>query len=197
MWSDAAKLEPLSSPLPYTDAITYFARGLGAAHLKDRAAALSAIDSLRQMQEKLVQMRELYWANQVDIQRQEVSAWLAFAEGDSQGALAAMRAAAEQEDKTEKNVVTPGPLAPARELLAQLLLDSRSSQALKEFESTLTKEPNRFRSVYGAAEAAKRAGDPATARIYFLSCLRLRRMPISRDARNWSRRVQRRNPNEH
>lgn len=173
-WHDAAKLEPLTSPFPYTDAITYFARGLGAAHLKDRAAALSAIDSLEQMRNKLKEMKEVYWANQVEIQRQEVSAWLAFADGDSQGALTGMRAAAEQEDKTEKSAVTPGPLAPARELLAGLLLDlNRPSEALKEFETTLTKEPNRFRSLYGAAEAAKLAGDRSTAQTYFRKLLKV------------------------
>ena len=171
-WPGAAKLEAVSSPFPYTDAITYFARGLAAAHLKNRAAALSAIESLKQMREKLTTMKENYWANQVDIQRQEVSAWLAFADGDSQGALAGMRAAAAQEDQTEKSVVTPGPLAPARELLAELLLElKRPAEALKEFEATLTKEPNRFRSLYGAAEAAKLAGDRHTARAYFQKLL--------------------------
>lgn len=173
-WSDAAKLEPLPSPFPYTDAITYFARGLAAAHLKDRAAALSAIESLEQMRDKLTKMKEAYWANQVEIQRQEVSAWLGFAEGDSQRALTGMRTVAEQEDKTEKSVVTPGPLAPARELLAELLLDlDRPSEALKEFEATLTKEPNRFRSLYGAAKAAKLAGDRATAQTYFRRLLKV------------------------
>jgi len=171
-WPDAAKLEAVSSPFPYTDAITYFARGLAAAHLKNRAATLSAIESLKQMREKLTTMKENYWANQVDIQRQEVSSWVAFADGDSQGALAGMRAAAAQEDQTEKSVVTPGPLAPARELLAELLLElKRPTEALKEFEATLTKEPNRFRSLYGAAEAAKLAGDRHTAQTYFQKLL--------------------------
>jgi tetratricopeptide (TPR) repeat protein len=173
-WPGAAKLEAVSSPFPYTDAITYFARGLAAAHLKDRAAALSAIESLKQIREKLTMMKEAYWANQVDIQRQEVSAWLAFADGDSQRALSGMRAAAAQEDQTEKSVVTPGPLAPARELLAELLLElKRPTEALKEFEATLTKEPNRFRSLYGAAEAAKLAGDRHTARTYFQKLLKV------------------------
>jgi hypothetical protein len=173
-WSNAAKLEAVSSPFPYTDAITYFARGLAAAHLKDRAAALTAIESLKQMREKLTTMKEAYWANQVDIQRQEVSSWLAFADGDSQGALTGMRAAAVQEDQTEKSVVTPGPLAPARELLAELLLElKRPTEALKEFEATLTKEPNRFRSLYGAAEAAKLAGDRHTAQTYFQKLLKV------------------------
>ena len=126
------------------------------------------------MSNKLTQMKEAYWANQVEIQRQEVSAWLAFAEGDSQGALTEMHAAAEKEDKTEKSVVTPGPLAPARELLAEILLAlNRPSEALKEFEATLAKEPNRFRSLYGAAEAAKLAGDHVTAQTYFRRLLKV------------------------
>jgi hypothetical protein len=173
-WADAAKLTPYPTPFPYTDAITYFARGLGAAHMKDRAAARSAIDSLQQMRDKLKKMKESYWANQVEIQRQEVSAWLAFSEGNLQGALAGMRAAAELEDATEKNAVTPGPLAPARELLGELLLESKQpAEALKEFEATLTKEPNRFRSLYGAAEAAKQAGDHQTAQTYFRKLLKV------------------------
>jgi len=172
-WSDAAKLEVVSSPFPYTDAITYFARGLAAAHLKDHAAALSAVDSLKRIHEKLTKMKEAYWANQVDIQRQEVSSWLAFADGDGQGALSGMRAAAEQEDQTEKSVITPGPLAPARELLAELLLElGRPADALREFETTLAREPNRFRSLYGAAEAAKLAGDRQTAHMYFQTLLK-------------------------
>jgi tetratricopeptide (TPR) repeat protein len=173
-WSDAAKLEPVSSPFPYTDAITYFARGLAAAHLKDRAGAISAIDSLEQMRDKLTKVKEVYWANQVEIQRQEVSAWVAFAEGKSQEGVTAMRAAAEREDQTEKSVVTPGPLAPARELLAELLLElKRPAEALQEFEATLTKEPNRFRALYGAGEAAKLAGDHATAQTYFQKLLKV------------------------
>lgn len=168
-WDDAAKLEPHPSPVPYADAITYFARGLGAAHLKDQAAARSAIASLQTMRDKLTRMKETYWANQVEIQRQEVSAWLAFAEGHRNTALAEMRAAAELEDKTEKNAITPGPLAPARELLGEMLLElERPAAALKEFQATLTREPNRFRSLYGAAEAAKLAGDRQTEQ----TCLR-------------------------
>jgi tetratricopeptide (TPR) repeat protein len=167
-WGDAARLEPHPSPFPYADAITYFARGLGAAHLKDRVAARSAIDSLEHSRDKLNKMNEGYWANQVEIERQEVSAWLVFAEGDRQRALAEMRVAVKLEDQTEKNAITPGPLAPARELLGELLLELKlPSEALKEFETTLTKEPNRFRSLYGAAEAAKRAGDLQTAQTYF------------------------------
>jgi tetratricopeptide (TPR) repeat protein len=173
-WDDAAKLEPHPSPIPYADAITYFARGLGAAHLKDRAGALAAIASLQRMRDKLTKMKESYWANQVEIQRQEISAWLAFAEGHRHTALAEMRAAAELEDKTEKNAITPGPLAPASELLGELLLElEQPAAALKEFQATLTKEPNRFRSLYGAAEAARLAGDRQTEQTYLRQLLKV------------------------
>jgi hypothetical protein len=171
-WADAAKLEPLVSPYPYTEAITYFARGLGAAHLNDGPAAHAAIDALAASRARLVKMKEDYWANQVEIQRKEVSAWLAFAEGNSDRALSEMSTAADLEDKTEISVVTPGPIAPARELLGELLLELKQpSAALKEFEATLTREPNRFRSLYGAAEAAKLANDPQASQKYFQQLL--------------------------
>lgn len=173
-WTDAAKLETLASPFPWADSITWFARGLGAAHLKDRAGARAAVDSLAHARDQLVAMKESYWANQVEIQRQEVSAWLTYAEGDGDAAVTAMRAAADLEDKTEKNAVTPGPLAPARELLADLLLELKQpAEALREFEATLDAEPNRFRALYGAAEAAKLAGDREKAQAHFQQLLKV------------------------
>ncbi len=106
--AEAAKLEPLSTPFPFTDAITYFAKGLGAAHLKDAATARGAIDSLAALRDKLTQTKETYWAGQVEIQRREVAAQLAYAEGHAAAAVDGMRAAAELEDKTELASVTPG-----------------------------------------------------------------------------------------
>ncbi len=167
-WAEAAMLVTTPSPYPHTVSITYFARGLGAAHLKDIATARAAIEAIKQCRQKLLTAKELYWANQVEIQRLEVVAWLAFAQGKPEDALAGMRTAAEMEDKTEKSAITPGPLAPARELLGDLLLElKRPSEALKEFEATLMKEPNRFRSLYGAAQAAKQSGDREKAQTYF------------------------------
>jgi hypothetical protein len=171
-WAEAARLEVTPSPYPQTEAITYFARGVGAAHAGDRSTTRAAIDALQKCRERLKEQNELYWANQVEIQRQEVVAWLAFAEGKQQVALADLRAAAAMEDSTEKSAVTPGPLAPAREQLGELLLAlNRPSESHQEFQSTLVKEPNRFRSLYGAAEAAKLAGDSETEQIYFRKLL--------------------------
>ena len=109
---------------------------------------------------RLAQANEAYWAEQVAIQRDGAAAFLALAEGKTEDALTMMRAAAAREDATEKNAVTPGPLAPARELLGDMLLELKQpAHALKEFQATLKKEPNRFRAVYGAAKAASLAGD--------------------------------------
>jgi hypothetical protein len=171
-WADAARLEPLSSRFPFTDAITYFARGLGAAHLHDPVGARQAIESLDKIHERLAAMGESDWAVQVDIQRREVAANAAYAAGDIMTALTGLRAAAEMEDKTQLASVTPGPLLPAREMLGELLLDqNKPNEALHEFEVSLQQEPNRFWSLYGAAEAAKRTGNGPLAHQYFAKLL--------------------------
>ena len=109
-----------------------------------------------------------YWADQVDIQTRVVDAWIARAAGRNDEALRLMRAAADHEDSTEKNTVTPGPIKPARELLGELLLElGQPAQALLEFEATMGKEPNRMRGLYGAARAAELAGDAGKAREYY------------------------------
>ena len=173
-WAEAAALEPASTPVPYADAMSYFARALGAAHLRDIARARTAIDALRPLGDRLAQAGEIYWAEQVEIQRLGASAWLAFAEGRRDEALAGMRTAADREDATEKSVVTPGPLAPARELLGDLLWELKQPAAARsEYETALKKEPNRFRLLYGAARAADAAGDRAGARRYYQQLIAL------------------------
>jgi len=171
-WAQAAKLAPVPSRFPYADSITYFARGLGAAHLNDTAGTGEAIRSLDQIHDKLAAQGEDYWAQQTDIQRREVAAILALEEGHVAEGLAGMRAAADLEDKTQLASVTPGPLAPAREMLGQMLLaQGQSAEALQAFEASLVQEPNRFWSLYGAAEAARRSGDSAKAHAYFQKLL--------------------------
>ena len=112
-----------------------------------------------------MQGRDAYWAEQVDIQRQSAEGWSAFAAGRREEGLATLREAAEREGRTEKAPITPGPLAPARELLAEALLERASPRAaLREFEAVQRTEPRRFRAVYGAARAAELAGDREAAR---------------------------------
>jgi hypothetical protein len=163
-WEEAAKLEPRPSRYPWTEAMTWFARGLGACHLRNPAAARSAVSALEEIRGRLAAAGEGYWAGQVEIEKRSVAAWLALAEGRREEALAGMRAAAELEDGTEKSAVTPGPIAPARELLGEMLLEAREpGQALEQFAATLEREPGRFRALAGAAVAAAQAGDRGAA----------------------------------
>jgi len=162
------KLELHPSPFLPADAIKHFARALGAAQMGDTVVPKASAEALRQIRDKLAEQKESYWSEQVEIQRLGAAAWLAFAQHRKDDALSAMREAADREDATEKNAITPGPIAPARELLGAMLLQFHEPRlALKEFEATLTKEPNRFRVVAGAAEAAVAAGDRAAARRYY------------------------------
>src|SRR4030088_2269 len=167
-WKAAAALEVRPSPLPQVQAITYFARVVGAARTGDPAAAKADIAKLGEMHDKLVQAKDAYWAGQVDVQKQIATAWVLYAEGQRDEALSAMSAAADAEDKTEKHPVTPGVPKPAREFYAGMLLESgMAKEALVAFEATLKKEPNRLDAYVGAARSAEKAGDPAKALQYY------------------------------
>jgi hypothetical protein len=166
-WQGAAALEPSASAFPWTEAMVYFARSLGASHIGDTARARGDVDSLAAISKRLVAMGEPYWAEQVAIQQIAAGAWLSLVQQHIAVALSQMREAGRREDATEKSAVTPGPLAPARELLGDMLLDlHRPREALVEYRATLRKEPNRFRTLYGAMRAASLAGDKAAAAKY-------------------------------
>jgi hypothetical protein len=166
-WEEAARLPPGAGMAPSVEAITWFARGIGAARAGDRHSPQEALAELQRRIEMLNKAGDPYWAEQVTIQRLNVAAWLALAEGHSADALASMREAADREDATEKSAISPGPLAPAREMLGEMLLQlDRPKDALAEFRKTMAKEPNRFRGLAGAAAAAEQAGDPTAARAY-------------------------------
>ena len=167
-WKAAAALPVRPSPLPHVQAITYFARALGAARSGDTAAAEADIAKLTELRDKLLEAKDAYWSQQVEIQRKVASAWVLYANGKYDDALKAMAAAADAEDATEKHPVTPGVLKPARELYGVMLLEQdKSREALVAFEATLKKEPNRLAATAGAAKAAEKSGDPAAARMYF------------------------------
>lgn len=167
-WEQAAKLAVRETTFPHTDAMTWFARGLGAARLGQASAANEAAAALQQIRERLAKSGEDYWALQVQIQEVAVRAWSSLAEGKKEVALQQMKSAAELEDGTEKSAVTPGPLAPARELLGEMLLEMKEpAEALQQFEATLAKEPGRFRAIYGAARAAQLSGNLDASRRYF------------------------------
>jgi hypothetical protein len=167
-WKGAAALPVQPTQFAYVDAVTHFTRALGAARSGDPDGAAVDIAKLAELREKLRQANDSYWTEQVDIQWQIATAWVLHARGEHAEALRAMSAAADAEDKTEKSVVTPGWLLPARELHgAMLLTQGMPKEALAAFEATLAKEPNRFNAVAGAANAAKALGDNVRAKGYY------------------------------
>jgi tetratricopeptide (TPR) repeat protein len=168
MWADAAKLPAESSPFPHVDAITHYARAIGLARSGNPAAAKPEIEKLTSLRDALAKAKDAYWTQIVDIQRQIATAWVAYAEGRKDEGLRLMRAAADEEDTTDKAAISPGPIAPARELLGEMLLDAGNPKdALVAFEATMQKEPGRFRGAYGAARAAEALGNKAAARKYY------------------------------
>jgi hypothetical protein len=164
-WKAAAELQPKTTKYLYADAVTHFARAVGAARSGKPDAAKGDIAKLAELSGKLRDAKDAYWSEIVDIQRQSAAAWVLYAEGKHDEALKAMSAAADAEDKTEKHPVTPGPLAPARELYGAMLLDrGMAKEALVAYEAVLKKEPNRLAATVGAASAAGKAGDAAKAK---------------------------------
>jgi hypothetical protein len=173
-WAEAATLEIHQTPFAWADAVTHYARALGAARTGQPAAARPEIDRLTALIATLRKANDAYWTEQVEIQWLAATAWMTLADGRAEQALTMMREAATREDATDKAAVTPGPIKPARELLGEMLMQlGRPAEALKEFEATLTKEPNRFRATAGAARAAAGAGDRQKASKHYASLLQL------------------------
>jgi hypothetical protein len=156
-WKGAAQLQVRPTRFAHTEAITHFARALGAARTADLQSARNDIAKLAGLRDRLSEAKDAYWSEQVNIQMQVASAWLLHAEGKHDDALTAMSAAADAEDKTEKATVTPGPVAPARELCGVMLLErgGMAKQALAAFEATLR------RSQGGSARRSVQPGPPS------------------------------------
>jgi tetratricopeptide (TPR) repeat protein len=165
-WEEAAALTPQPSKFAFADAVTHFARAMGLARSGKPEAAAADVEALQRLADAL-RASNAYWAEQVDIQHTAATAWIAYAEGRHDEALALIRKAVQTEAGTEKHAITPGPLAPAREQLAEMLLAAdRPTDALKEFEAVQQVEPNRLRALAGAGRAAELAGDLAAAKRY-------------------------------
>ncbi|MDB5413949.1 MAG: hypothetical protein JWR10_2284 [Rubritepida sp.] len=171
-WADAATLTLRPAPnFPYTEALTHFARAIGLSRAGRPAEATPDIEALGRIAQAL-SGRDDYWSEQVAIQREAAAGVQAFAAGRREEGLLTLRGASEREGRTDKHVVTPGPLAPARELYAESLLEAgQPAAALVEFESVQRTEPRRFRAIAGAARAAEAAGSTDEARRHYTSLI--------------------------
>jgi tetratricopeptide (TPR) repeat protein len=179
-WTEASTLEVRASgalpweQYPAAEAITYFARGIGAARKGDPASARKAVEALEGLKKSTLNAKDDYWATQVEIQRLVVESWAVYAEGKKDEALKLMQSSADLEDATDKHPVTPGSVLPARELLGDMYLElGKPQEALATYEATLKQSPNRFRSIYGAAKAARLSGDNKKAASYYAKLLEI------------------------
>ena len=177
-WEEAAEL-PLPYPekmtaYPYAVAHVEFARALGGARSGRLETTRQAIARLEELREQLKEPKFQWWTTQVEIQRLAAAGWLAFAEGHAQEAERLLREAVELESQAGTHPVTPGQILPAREQLADLLLElDRPREALAAYETSLEEFPNRFNGHFGAGRAAELAGEREAARRHYSALLEM------------------------
>ena len=178
-WKEAADLSLGHTNFPWNkfpqyEALIYFAKGIGAGRSGNTEVALQSFQKLEELQNSFENTEaNKYWINQIEIQKTVVKAWLLFAQNEREKSLITMIAAAELEDATEKNPVTPGTFLPAREMLGDLYLElNRPKDALIQYELSLKNSPNRLNTLYGAGISAERLGDSEKAKFYFTALLK-------------------------
>jgi tetratricopeptide (TPR) repeat protein len=167
-WQEASELRVRHEAVDWTQGITWMAIGVGSARLGNVERAAQAEQTLASLRDAVAKENNVYWSNQVEVQRREVAGWIAEKGGRTADAIATMRSAADLEESMDKNAVTPGAVIPAREMLAELLLKENHAQdSLAEYEAVLKISPNRFNALFGAANAADAAGNASAANRYF------------------------------
>src|SRR5712671_4676414 len=167
-WAQAAQLRVGEDSVPWAQAITWTAIGVGSARSKKLEMAEEAEQKLAALRDSIAKQNNTYWSNQVEVERREVAAWIVEQNGKSEDALKLARSAAELEESMDKAAVTPGAVTPAREMLAELLMiEHRPKESLVEYQTVLKIAPNRFNALYGTARSAEAAGDATTASSYF------------------------------
>jgi tetratricopeptide (TPR) repeat protein len=156
----------------WPEAITHFARGLGAARLGNTSGARAAVGRLEALEAATLKAGEELFARNIRMLRLELGAWLAHVEGQPASGVTLMREAAALEVSTPKHAVTPGPTLPAQELLGDLLMEQKqAADALAAYRQSLALYPKRFNSLLGAARAARALGDEAQARAFYRELL--------------------------
>lgn len=178
-WEKAASLELHDSELdwnqfPWQNSMFHFARAIGSARTDDIVAAQNEIEILKTLQQELMEDGDETKVNLVAIKIKMAQAWMLYAENNKEQAIELMTEAADLEDATEKQGVMPAEVIPARELLADMLLElNNHTEALEMYEISLNRNPNRFNSLYGSAIAAKESNDVNKANMYFNDLLKL------------------------
>ncbi len=166
-WEQAGALKVREGAVPWAEAITWAAIGEGSARSGNLDRAATAEQKLAALRDVASKQNNVYWSNQIEVQRREVAARIAEQTGKKSEAIAQMRSAAELEESMDKDAVTPGAVTPAREMLAELLLlEKKPQESLTAYEAVLKVAPNRFNALYGAARAAEALGNESVAKQY-------------------------------
>ena len=195
-WKEAAAIvarEPATldwDRFQWPEAISRFARGLGAAHLGDLNEARRALSRLAELERAAGTSGERLFASNIHALWLELNAWLAFVDGRKESSVRLLREVARIEATTPKHAVTPGPTLPAEELLGDLLMEHKQpAEALAAYKRSLEHYPKRFNSLLGAARAAHALGDAASARTFYQALLDVAgdgtRQPILKEAQDY------------
>ena len=169
-WSDAAELQVVPGALRGDQSITYWARAIGAARSGNLAQAHKDLNQIETIRKEFIAQKKTEYAESVGEDYQEAAAWVAHAEGKDDEAIMGLRALADKSDRLGDEPET----IPAREMLADLLLEAkRPQQALAEYQTDLKLNPNRFNGLYGAARAAEAAGKQKDATEYYALLLKV------------------------
>ena len=183
-WDEAASLTlPVGDIdwklFPHAEAAMVFCRALGEARLGKVDLTQNDLERLEELQRAVSSSVEnegvwqRFWATEIQINHDMVKAWLLYRQGESDAAIRLLRQAADKEDSTEIDPVMPGTIISARQLLGEMLLDAqRPREALEAFEAALRNEPARYWELFGAAQAAERAGDKEHAVFYYTELIR-------------------------
>jgi tetratricopeptide (TPR) repeat protein len=169
-WKSAAALEPVAGARPETQTMTYWARTIAAGHLRQPQQARANLAEYDSLLEKVRKGRHAYFADSTGarIERGEMLAWVAFADGGNAEAVQHMREAADLQDKVGQGEVD----IPAREMLGDMLLElGQPRQALEEYKQALKLSPNRFNGLYSAGRTAETLGDKVQAKSYYAALL--------------------------
>jgi tetratricopeptide (TPR) repeat protein len=103
-------------------------------------------------------------AGMLEIRELEIAALMAALKPDYDRAITSMKQAASLEEAMGPPSGPPGLIKPSHELYGEILLRAgRPREAAEQFRIALQRQPNRARSLLGAARAAAKSGDTASA----------------------------------
>ena len=140
-----------------------FVLGVAALRLKEDATIALAVRE--ELQKASAPGMDPGLREQASILLLELEAIAAMGDGIPGVALSKMEEAAALQAKMPKPIGRPFPVKGADELYAELLLEAnRPADAVRWFEQTLVRTPNRSRALLGLARAAAKAGQPAKSR---------------------------------